>query len=310
MKTVAWITVVIIALIMLALVYYLVVGAILFKMVFSRKSTYKRLLRKDLNKALIDYKIDLCWWDKVKFSKITIQSFDQIKLVGHFFNADSDKTVIIVHGFGQDYREMQPYCKYFYHKNFNILAVDNRGHGESEGCIGFALNDKKDILSWIEYLNKKNPNSDIVLFGLSMGGSAVCAVAGETLPSNVRAIISDCAFSNADKQIKHVMRNNKLILKLFRKHLYDFAKRVRCFDIAQIDLTRAVKKTSIPMLFIHGKEDNFVPYENVYQLYDAATNRDIYVVDGAKHAMSYPVAGVLYEKKIGDFIKSRTNVNF
>ena len=68
MKIVAWITCGVIAIVLLTLIYYLVVGAVLFHTVFSKKSLSKRLLRKDVDKALKEYKIDLCWWDKVKFT--------------------------------------------------------------------------------------------------------------------------------------------------------------------------------------------------------------------------------------------------
>ncbi len=308
MKILAWLVLGLLGLILLGLIYYLAVGAILFRVVFSRKSLSARVLRKDVDQALKDYKIDLCWWDKVKFSKINIQSFDQLKLVGHYFDAHSDKTVIVLHGFGQEYREMQPYCKFFYEKNFNILVVDNRGHGESEGHIGFGWLDKNDILSWIYYLNKKSPENKIVLFGLSMGGTSVCCASGENLPKNVRAIVSDCAFANADTQIEHILRNKKLLKAIFKKHLYDFSKRVHGFDIMQIDATKMVRLCKLPIMFIHGQKDNFVPVENALILHDSAENSEKFLVEDAAHAMSYSCSGILYEKKIGDFLKRRTNI--
>ncbi len=311
MKILAWIVLGIVIFVIVAMLYYLVVGAILFHYVFSKKSLSSRILRKDTEKRLTDYKIDLCWWDKVKFAKVKIKSLDQLTLVGNYFDAGSDKTVIVVHGFGGSYQEMQPYCKFFHDKNFNVLAVDNRTHGESEGkCIGFGWLDRNDILAWIEYLNKRNPDNKILLFGLSMGGTAVCCVAGEKLPSNVKAVISDCAFDNANKQIDYVMRNHKILLKMIKKHLYSYTKRIHGFDIHQADAIKQVKNTKIPILFIHGQNDNFVPVENVINLYNATPPnlREKYVIDGAGHAMSYSVAGVLYEKKISDFLRSRTNI--
>ena len=308
MKILAWIVLAIIILIILALMLYLSVGAILFGKVFKRKNLADRLMKKNLEKQLKEYKIDLCWWDKFKFVKVKTQSFDQLNLVGHFFEANSDETVIVVHGFGSDYREMQQYCKFFLEKNFNVLAVSNRGHGESEGkFVGFGWLDRKDILSWVEFLNKKQPENKIVLFGLSMGGTAVCSVAGEKLPQNVVAIISDCAFANADKQIMHVIRNS-IFLKGLKKLLYSFAKRVHGFDIKEIDATKQVKITKIPILYFHGNADDFVPVENLFVLYGATPEnlRDKMIVEGAGHALAYPVAGVLYEKKISDFLKSRT----
>lgn len=309
MKILAWIILAIVIFIIVSLIYYLVIGEILFHKFFSRKSITKRVLKKNTQKLIEEHKIDLCWWGKVKFSRLQITSFDQLNLVGYYHDAGSDKTAIIVHGFGGSHQEMQQYCKLFYQKNFNILVVDNRAHGESEGkCIGFGWLDRKDILSWIEYLNSNQPDNKILLFGLSMGATAVCCATGEDLPTNVNAVISDCAFDNANKQIDFVMRNKKVILKLFKKHLYSFTKRIHGFDIYNADAIKQVKNTKIPILYIHGKEDSYVPIENIINLYNSTPEnlREKYIVDDADHAMSYSVAGVLYEKKISDFLKSRT----
>lgn len=311
MKILAWIVLASVLVVILGLLYYLIVGAVLFKVVFSRKSVTNRVLRKDIEKDLEKYKIDLCWWDKHKFTRVTVQSYDQLKLVGRFHNANSNKTVIVVHGFGQNYQEMQQYCQFFYERNFNVLAVDNRAHGESEGrSVGFGWLDRKDILSWVNYLNEKQPENQILLFGLSMGGTAVCCVSGENLPNNVVGLISDCAFANADRQISHIMKRNKLNLKFIKNHLYSFSKRVHGLDVLEIDAIKQVKNCKIPILFLHGGADNFVPVENIFDLYNAAPEnlKEKHIIEGAEHAMSYPIAGVLYERIINEFLKKRTKI--
>lgn len=309
MKIIAWVILGIVALVILGLLYYLVVGAILFRVTFSRRSLSSKILTKDLEQKIKDYKVDLCWWDKYQFKKCSIKSFDGLTLKANYFDSQSDKTAIVVHGFGQSYIEMQQYCKMFIDRGFNVLVVDNRTHGDSEGTfIGFGWFDRLDLLSWIDYLNKENPDNKLILFGVSMGGATVCCASGENLPKNVCAIISDCAFDNTNRQIDYVLRKKKIIKFLFKKHLYSFAKRVHNFDIYQASPLKQVKQTKVPILYIHGTDDDFVPIDNVFNLYEATPQnfREKYVVEGAKHAMSYVVAGVLYEKKISDFIKSRT----
>lgn len=311
MKIFAWLVLGFIVLIIFALLYYLLVGELLFHIVFSRKSLSSRVLRKNIEKKLEEYKIDLCWWNKHKFVKFTTKSFDQLKLVGHYFESNSNNTVIVVHGFGQDYREMQQYCKFFLEKNFNILVVDNRTHGESQGnCIGFGWLDRKDILSWINFLNEKTPNRNILLFGISMGAAAVCCASGEKLPDNVVAVISDSAYCNVDKQIDYVMKKMNFLRKPIKKHLYSYTKRVHGFNVLEADVVKQVKNTKIPIFYVHGEQDDFVPVENLYSLYNSTPEnlREKFVVEDAKHVMSYPISGILYEKKISDFLKSRTTI--
>ena len=295
MKIVSIVVLIIIGLIFCALIYYLVVGAIVFKHFIAKKTLKFRLKRKALDKELKQHKIDLCWWKNNDFKRVQIQSEDQLKLIGYFKNSDSNKTAII--------------CKFFAEKNFNVLAIDCRAHGESEGkCVGFGWLDRKDVVLWVDFLQKKQPGNKIILYGVSMGGATVCCSAGENLQKNVVAIISDCAFANLDKQINHVMRNNKFILKTFKWHLYDYVNRMYGFDMTDVNIVGQVKRTKIPILYLHGREDNFVPLQNVLDLYDATPEhlREKYVFDDAGHALSYATAGVLYEKKISDFIKSRT----
>lgn len=311
MKIVAWIVLAFVLLVILALGYYLLVGAILFKIAFAKKNPKSRAMRRDTEKRLKEYNVDLCWWEKVKFEKVSMQSGDGTTLSARFFDAGSEKTVIVVHGFGQSYQEMQPYCKFFYEKKFNVLAVDNRAHGDSEGAfVGFGWLDRFDILSWCTFLNEKKKDQKILLFGLSMGATAVCCCAGEQLPNNVCAIVSDCAFANAERQITFVLRKYKFISKVLQFHLASFAKRVHNFNIKDIDATGQVKHSQVPILFIHGGEDNYVPLENLSILYNATPEnlRHKYVVEGAGHAKSYAVAGVLYEKKLIDFLKMYTTI--
>ncbi len=311
MKIVAWVCLGIVIFVILALLLYLVVGAILFKIVFSRRSVASRVLKKDTDKRLKEYKIDLGWWDKVKFSKVFTISFDGIKLAGHLHEANSNNAVIIFHGFGGSYREMQPYAKFFHDKNFNVLAVDMRAHGDSEGnCIGYGWLDRKDVASWVKFLNEKKTESKILLFGLSMGASSVCMAAGEKNLQNVVGIVSDCAFANADKEIEHIMHKRKIFLKLIKQHAFSYAKRLYGFDVKNADATSQVKNSKVPILFIHGQEDDFVPLENVNTLFNATPPnlREKYVASGAKHAMSYAVQGVLYEKRISEFLSKRTNL--
>ncbi len=312
MKIVAIISLVIILLIIFGFLYYLLVGALLFKIGFSRRSFVEKGLKKNIEKKLKEYNVDLCWWEKQKPKRFKIQSFDGYNLVGYFLAANSNKTVLLCHGFGGSHWHMQQYAKFFFEKNFSVLAIDGRAHGESEGsCVGFGSFESKDIESWVQFLNERSPENNIVLFGLSMGGTSVCLASGSKNLKNVVAIISDSAFSSASAQIDSILKKYKLSFKLLKKHLYSFARRLYGLDIEKIDAAKSVPSTKVPILFIHGMADEFVPYKNLEILFESAPSslRDKFSVPEADHIMAYPVSGVLYEKKICDFLKSRTKLD-
>ena len=306
MKIFAIIGLVIIGVMLLTMLMYLIIGRICFKIALARKSAASRIVNKEMNKVIEQYKIDFCWWDKFSFETLSIKSRDGLKLVGHFLPNSSNKLAIIVHGYGADYKEMQKYAKYCVEKNYNILAVENRAHGKSEGkMIGMGWLDRLDLVDWINFMVQKNSNYQIVLFGLSMGASTVFMASGEVLPSNVKAIISDCAFDNVYDAFKYVFKKRTHlpvwplldIFNLYMKNAYNY-------DMKEADAKKMLKKCKVPILFIHGDADDFVPTYMVHKLYESKDEklRQIYIVEGAGHALSYPNAGVKYERVLTGFL--------
>lgn len=307
MKVFAIIILCVVGAILLCMATYLLMGRICFKIALSRKSTAKRIVNKTMAKSLENYKINLCWWDKFEFEELSIiTKNDGLKLVGHYLSRGGNKLAIIVHGYGADYREMQKYAKYFLDKNYDILAVENRTHGKSEGkMMGMGWLDRLDLLQWIDLMVEKNPDYQIVLMGLSMGASTVCMASGEQLPSNVKAIVSDCGYANAYDEFKYVFKSKAHlpawpILNIFNLYLKTSYK----FDLKEADAVKQLKKCKLPVLFIHGDADKFVPVENVHKLSAAVADeqKQVYIVKGADHAMSYPLAELDYEMQLKKFL--------
>jgi fermentation-respiration switch protein FrsA (DUF1100 family) len=173
--------------------------------------------------------------------------------------------------------------------------------------IGMGWSDRIDIKGWIKTMVDRNPNYEIVLFGLSMGASTVCMTVGEELPKNVKCAVSDCGYANAYEQFRDVVKrikvvNSKLVMKMYN----NFLQKTFDIDLRKYDAEKQLKKAKIPMLFIHGKEDEFVPFENLKILYEAHPSKKhkyIYECDGAKHALSYQTNKREYEKRLGEFLE-------
>ena len=201
-------------------------------------------------------------WDKYQFETLSLISKDGLKLVGHFLPNTSKKLAIIVHGYGADYREMQLYAKYFVNKNYNILAVENRAHGNSEGkMMGMGWLDRIDLIGWIKLMLEKQPDYEIVLMGLSMGASAVCMVSGEKLPSNVKAIIADCAYANVYEEFRYVFNHRTHLPAFPLLNIFNlYTKSVYKFDMKKADAITQVKKTKTQFcLFMAIKTVLFQP---------------------------------------------------
>lgn len=112
----------------------ILVGVISFNISLSAKSMAKRLAKENTKLNYESYKIDHSWWDKQKEEILDIKSFDGLTLYGHFIEHEkSDCLAIVVHGYGGDYKDMSSYAELFLKRGYNVLAVECRGHGNSEG---------------------------------------------------------------------------------------------------------------------------------------------------------------------------------
>ena len=292
----------------LGVLIYFGLNLFFYRLSLSKNSITRKILQYHIKNNYDLYAIDLDWFEKHKVTMLSRKASDGTLLYGNFYERKGNKLAVICHGYGADFREMCIYAKYFYNRGFSVLLPEFRGHGRSEGkVIGMGWLDRMDVKGWIEYMVERNPDYKIALFGLSMGASTVCMTVGEELPKNVKCAISDCGYANAYEQFEDIVKKIKVVSsKMVMKMYNNFLQRAFYINLKNYDAVKQLKKAKIPMLFIHGNKDEFVPFENLQKLYDAhpsEKHKYIYVCDGAKHALSYQTNKREYEKRLGEFLE-------
>lgn len=219
----------------------------------------------------------------------------------------TDKTVIVVHGFAQTKERMRPYGYLFHKLGYNVLMPDNVAHGESEGkLIGYGWTDRLNLVKWAETLIEENPNAELVLYGLSMGGATVMMASGEeTLPDQVYAIIEDAGYTSVwDELVFQAQDMYGLPAFPLVYQVSTLSKLLAGFSYGQASSVKQLEKNTLPTLFIHGDEDTFVPTEMVYANYEASGGqKELVLVPGADHAKTFSVDPEGYEKIISTFLK-------
>lgn len=289
-----------------SLAFYHIASVFRYNMILKRNSIVQKIITSIMYKDLTTYNIDFSWWTKQKYSIINIRSKDGLNLIGYYINKKSNKTALLVHGYGSNAFEMQAYAKMFLSLGYNVLAVDNRGHGKSDGkIISMGYYEKQDINCWIDILIKNDKNIQIVVFGISMGGASVCLYSGESKPKNVKAIISDCAYSNAYEIVKNVS-DRSIVFSIFPTlSIFDFfCKKKAGFRLSDINVISNIQKCDVPILLIHGDKDKFVPFYMLGKLYDNCPQkyRHKFIVSGASHGASLFVAKEKYIQKVQTFL--------
>lgn len=246
--------------------------------------------------------------EKSNYMDEYINSFDNLKLHAYIVKnkVKTDKWGIVVHGYAGNGKLMSDKAKYFYEMGYNVLIPDLRGHGESEGnYIGMGWDDRLDIISWINHIIKENPKSEIVLHGTSMGASTVLMTSGENLPSNVKAIISDSAYTSVLDEFKYELKTFLNLSYFPLINITDLITMIRAgYSFREASALDQVKKAKVPILFIHGDSDKFVPYYMMNELYDATNSpKERLTVEGGEHANSDLISPYLYWLTIMDFLE-------
>ena len=219
----------------------------------------------------------------------------------------TNKTVIVVHGFTNDKEDMKPYAWMFHELGYNVLMPDNMSHGDSEGqIIGYGWNDRLNVIKWAEMLVEQNSDSEITLFGVSMGAATVMMASGEeSLPYQVVNIIEDCGYSSVWDELKYQAKEMYNLPAFPILYEVSAISKIRAgFSYGQASSVNQLKNNTRPVLFIHGSDDTFVPTSMVYKNYQATQGeKELYIVKGAGHAKSFETDPQAYIEKISTFLK-------
>ena len=223
--------------------------------------------------------------------------------------SSSHKWALLIHSYRSSHIFMNPYAVEYRARGYNTVQPDNRAHGRSGGkWIGMGYLDQFDILCWIRYILKKDPDAEIVLHGVSMGASALMMLSGQKgLPESIKVIIADSGYTSASDYLSWKLKQ--------RFHLPPFPvipitnisfKIAAGYYMKDASAIEAIKKNNIPILIIHGEDDQTVPVEDAYRLFDAASGRkDLFIVAKTGHGEAVNVVPEAYWNKVWDFIKEQ-----
>lgn len=246
---------------------------------------------------------------QIRTERVEIIGRDGTRLVGHWRQCEKEKRIVIaMHGWRSSWDwDFGASADFWQDAGCSVLYAEQRGQGESGGeYMGFGMIERYDCLEWVNWVNGRTAEKKrIYLAGISMGASTVLMAAGLELPENVRGIMADCGFTSPKAIWKYVMeRNLRIPYGLCEKRVEDICmRRLKCGS-GECSTLDALKNCRVPVLFIHGEADEFVPIGMTLQNFDAcAAPKRILTVPGAGHAVSFLTAPALYKKTVLDFWK-------
>lgn len=268
----------------------------------------KRQTKDGMIKRLAEqFKVDYKEYEDLEVEKIEVTSEDGLKLKGYYYKQDDDsnKLMIIHHGYTANHYISLQYMKMFFDEGFNVLLIDMRSHGESEGdYASYGYYEVRDLDIWVETMKKKlSENIIIGLHGQSMGAATVLLYAG-LFEDKINFVIEDCGYSDAKEEIKYQFKKSKAPASVLYPIVNYRIKRKYKFDLTDITPGKAIENSTVPTLFIHGTGDITVPYYMCEQMYENKKRgyKKIYLVKDAAHMDAYVTNKEEYEKEVKEFI--------
>ena len=255
------------------------------------------------------------WFDGLKAQGVIkdtiLTSFNGNKIYGCYAPAanpaKANGTAVVVHGYSDNHFVFLYLVRMYRDQlNYNVVFPDLQYHGYSEGDHAqMGWFDRFDVEQWAAFGHEVFKNDFTVLHGVSMGGATVMMASGDDLPPYIKAVVEDCGYSTVVSQFYgnlkdtfwyipgDILQSASLVTK--KEHGWSF------WEASSL---KQLEKSTVPMLFIHGDADDFVPVKHVYKNYKAKKNgyKELWVTKGAVHANSYAKYPEEYVQHVKDFL--------
>ncbi len=221
-----------------------------------------------------------------------ITSYDNLKLHGYYippFDKKSNNLAIVVHGYQSKATDMIIIGQMYVKMGFQVLLIDLRSHGESEGTFTtFGYYEKYDLKRWINFaLRTYGADLNILIHGVSMGAATAMMTVGLDIPKNVKFLLLDSGFTTVKKTFLNA--NKTKMLRFFFLGIDIILYSKHKFLLEQIRPLKYMRKNQIPFLIVQGDLDRAVPLDMAKKLYSVsiANKKDIYIVRNSKHALGF-----------------------
>lgn len=245
------------------------------------------------------FREDMIAWTKqirsMPHEDIEIRSTDGLTLRAKYFEYAKDAPIeLLFHGYkGNAERDLCGGVERCFRLGRNAMIIDQRASGRSDGhVITFGIKESADCYEWVKYtVARFGKEKKIIIGGISMGAATVMMATRFDLPKNVVCVLADCGYTSPKEIIKKVVKEMKLPADLIYPFIRLGALIYGRFNLEETSAMETMKKCTVPVVFVHGDDDAFVPYDMSVRLHDACTSEKkiLITIHGAGHGLAFPV---------------------
>ncbi|MCM8810519.1 MAG: alpha/beta hydrolase [Candidatus Omnitrophica bacterium] len=238
------------------------------------------------------------------YENITLKTEDGKKLIGWLIYSEKSKGIIIcLHGYPANKSDILPVVEFLY-PEFSLLLFDFRAHGESQGKVCyFGLKEFLDVKSAIDFIknNEKVKNLPIGVWGYSFGGAVGIISAAKY--KDIKSLVTDSAFANFPDMVKNYYKNLGPLKYIFSSFSIFLGRHVFRSDFKLNSPENFISSLTCPILIIHSRNDDFVPFVHAEKLYEKANQpKEIYIVEGPHTGLDRAYTNE-YREKVKNFFE-------
>lgn len=242
------------------------------------------------------------------YEEVTLLTEDNLRLRGWYIapNREDGATIIFLHGHGGYINDLIPEAILYTNMGYGALLFDFRGHGASDDAIvTMGINEVMDVQAGIDFLltqSAVNPER-IALYGNSMGASVALLSAGQ-IPE-IRMVIADAPYSSIDDALVDGIPQQMGIPALFFPDIIiAMSNYLSGEDFYTASPIASIADLQTAVLFIHGTNDNRIPYTHSKALFSLANEpKQLYIVEGGEHTNNYEYDVETYEAIVIPFLE-------
>ncbi|MBZ5750435.1 alpha/beta hydrolase [Metabacillus rhizolycopersici] len=288
---------------LIILSYILIIGFF-----FTNKMMF---IKKKSDKEIIDRETSFGLYNQADFDALEKKHFSLPSQFGYSIKGsliaphDTNRYIIICHGVTVNRLNSVKYMNLFLQKGWNVVIFDHRRHGESGGkTTSYGHYEKFDLQSVVHWLKKEVGESIVLgIHGESMGAVTSLLYAG-MVEDGANFYIADCPFTELEAQLLYRLKvEYKVPSLLVMPIAKPFVQLRDRYSIKGVSPLNAIANIENPVLFIHSKDDDYVPAEMSKRLYEKKKGpKKLYIAEKGTHAMSYTENREQYAEIIDKFL--------
>jgi fermentation-respiration switch protein FrsA (DUF1100 family) len=244
------------------------------------------------------------------YERVAMDAPDGLRLEGWFIPSSegtADATVIVVPGRGLSKACFLPYARMLHHNDYNVLLMDLRGEGGSEGHTrSFGTLESQDVLAAARYLRRCRPAASRWVFGYGISGGAAAVIAAAGSDGGIQAVVADSAFAHVESALDGLLPLPAVLAAPLRRATLALASVGLGCNLFEAGPIRDIARISPrPVLLIHGKADSTFALREAEDLYAAAGAPAMLLRIGqAEHGQAMLVGGSEYTAQVLGLFKA------